>query len=101
MKRTIDEILYDIETFSPAEGDWRPLDCLFTELWQYNLPTSVIPVLFRVFERFPDEDGGGVLWSIVHGIESRNDYEDALRQSLSRQQSHMGRIMFDRLMKSR
>jgi hypothetical protein len=51
-----------------------------------------------VFERFPDEDGAGVFWSIVHGIESLDvDYEQTLRASLARRPSRMGQIMLRRL----
>jgi hypothetical protein len=61
-----------------------------------------LPVLFGVFERFPDTDGAGVLWSIVHGVESLGcDYEQPLRESLGRSGSEMAEIMLDRLERSR
>jgi hypothetical protein len=97
MAREISEIVRDIETFTPTNGYWRPLDDLFAELWQHEFPTDVIPALFRVFERFPDDDGAGVLWTILHGLEVRDDYEDALRQSMARKPSRMGKVMLDRL----
>lgn len=57
-----------------------------------------LPVIFGVFERFPAEDGAGVLWSIVHGIESLPlDYEPALRESYRRMPSEMAEIMVVRL----
>jgi hypothetical protein len=99
--RPIADILNDIEAFAPRDGNWLPLDRLFDELWQHDFPTSAIPVLFRVFERFPDEDGAGVLWSIVHGLERRNDYEVALTDSLARQPSEMGNLMLQRLERSK
>jgi hypothetical protein len=100
MGRSISKILDDIDAFVPIDGDWLPLDRLLDELWQDEIPTSAIPVLFRVFERFPDDGGSGVLWSIVHGLEARDDYELALRNSLLRQPSMMGKIMLTRLHKS-
>ena len=40
--------------------------------------------LFGIFERFPDEDGYGVYWSILHGLEARSEYENGLRRSIER-----------------
>ena len=101
MQRHPDAILRDIEAFRPDYGQWLRLDELLAELWQAGVPANALPTLFRVFERFPDDDGTGVLWSIVHGIESLNvDYEQPLRDSLLRQPSHMGKIMLDRLSRS-
>lgn len=95
-------ILRDIDTFAPENGNWRALDELLSELWTVGVRAGQVPTLFRVFERYPDEDGAGVLWSIVHGVESLPfDYEEALRDSLARQPSLMGKVMLQRLEKSR
>jgi hypothetical protein len=78
---------------------WLPLDQLLDELWSAGLVTpEQLPVLLGVFEQFPTEDGAGVLWSIVHGIESLPfDYEPALRESYRRVPSEMAEIMLVRL----
>jgi hypothetical protein len=100
--RPIFSILKDIQDFSPVRDNWRPLDELLDELWSRDIAAGSLPILFGLFERFPDEDGAGVLWSIVHGIESLSlDYEPALRASLARKSSFMGRIMLERLAKAR
>jgi hypothetical protein len=91
-------LLKEIASFMPQDGFWLPLDDLLISLWEAGVTNECLPTLFGVFERFPDEDGGGVLWSIVHGIETSDiDYNQALRDSMSRQSSFMGRIMLDRL----
>lgn len=101
MPRAIDDILRDIQAFRPADGVWVPLDDLLTELWEAGVPKRALPVLFGVFERFPDDDGAGVLWSIVHGVEGLDlDYGPLLRDSLARQPSHMGEVMLQRLQRS-
>ena len=98
MPRTLDEILRDIETFHPTHGAWLPLDDFLAELWEVGVSAMELPTLLRVFERFPEDDGAGVLWSIVHGVEALDvDYEQPLRDSIARQPSHMGRIMLGRL----
>jgi hypothetical protein len=102
MKRQVDEILRDIEAFRPVDGTWLPMDDLLAELWDVRVPARALPVLFGAFERFPDDDGAGVLWSIVHGVEALEyDYEQPLRQSLERRWSHLGEIMLDRLERSK
>jgi hypothetical protein len=54
-----------------------------------------------VFERFPDDDGGGVWWSVVHAVEGLDlDYEPPLRDSLVRQPSRMGTVPLGRLERS-
>jgi hypothetical protein len=95
MSRPQNEILLEIDQFKPSPtGDWRELDTLLSELWQGTVSTACLLVLFRVFERFPQDDGAGVFWSIVHGVESTDlNYEQPLRESLSRQPSELGQIM--------
>ena len=102
MLRTVDDILRDIEAFRPRDGVWLPLDALLAELWDAGVPARALTTLFGVFERFPEDDGAGVLWSIVHGIEGLDlDYEQPLRDSLARQPSDMGKIMLGRLERSK
>ena len=102
MPRDVDEILREIEAFRPTDGVWLRLDDLLAELWNAGVPAHALPSLFRVFERFPDEDGEGVLWGIVHGVEALHfDYEQALRDSLARRSSDMGKTMLGRLERSK
>ena len=53
--------------------------------------------LLGVFERFPDEDGFEVFWSIVHLIEACNGYELFLVQSVLRKPSEFNVVMINRL----
>ena len=102
MPRSVDDILRDIEAFHPTDGVWLPLDDLLAELWDAGVPARALSTMFGVFERFPEDDGAGVLWSIVHGVEGLDlDYEEPLRASLARQPSHMGKVMLGRLERSR
>lgn len=56
--------------------------------------------LFGLFERFPAEDGHGVFWSIVHGLERRGAYEESLLASVQRSPSPFSLRMLNRLMNS-
>lgn len=98
LRRPIFSVLKDIDDFVPVNGNWRRLDDLLDELWSEGVVEGQLPILFRVFERFPEEEGAGVFWSIVHGVESLTfDYEPFLKQSMARQPSLMGKLMLQRL----
>ena len=101
--RQLDEILLDIARFQPTDDLWLPLDQLLSELWSIGTPPfESLPVLFGVFERFPNSDGAGVLWSIVHGVESLPyDYDLPLRESHKRVASEMAETMLVRLAKEK
>ena len=93
------EILKDIAQFEPVAGAWLPLDDLLDELWLAGQPQiDVLPILFGVFERFPEDDGAGVFWSIIHGVEALPyNYEPLLWESHGRSPSEMSKIMLTRL----
>ena len=100
--KTKEQVLAEIQAFQPTDRNWLDLDTLFAELWNIGVSEDALPTLFGVFERFPEDDGAGVLWSIVHGVESLDlDYEIELRASLERMPSFMGDIMLKRLEKSK
>ena len=99
--RSESDILEDIKNFQPVDEEWLGLDDLLEELWEIGISESSLPILFSVFERFPEEDGAGVLWSIVHGVEALNyDYEKYLKDSLSHKESFMGDVMLKRMEKA-
>lgn len=96
--RTAVQIVADIRTFQPAGGNWRQLDDLLSELWATESAGRYIPDLLSVLERFPEDDGDGVLWSIVHGIESLPGYELELVRSVRHRSSELGVTMIGRLL---
>ncbi|RNI28565.1 hypothetical protein [Rufibacter latericius] len=95
--REIEDILTDINSFEPIDDDWLELDDLIGELLESNNPENGIRTLLNVLERFPEEDGAGVLWSIVHGLEHLDGYEQELIDSLLRQPSLLGVAMVRRI----
>jgi hypothetical protein len=102
MSRPAFEVLRDIASFVPVGGAWRPLDDLLDELWASGTPPKgALAILFGVFERFPTEDGAGVFWSIVHGVEALPyGYADELEASHRRIPSEMAGIMLARFARS-
>jgi hypothetical protein len=98
MARPIGDIAADIDAFQPTNGNWLGLEALLGELWEQESPQAAIPEMLRVFERFPDEDGAGVFWSIVHGLETLPRYQAQLLTSVQRVPSLMGVTMLGRLL---
>jgi hypothetical protein len=96
--RTAAEVVADIRTFQPEGGNWGPLDDLLGELWATGGAGRYVPDLLAVLERFPEDDGAGVLWSVIHGVESLLGYELELVQSVRRGPSELGVTMVGRLL---
>ena len=84
MPRSTEELIAAIRGFEPQDGRWLVLDGLLGELFQAGAGNQGIDAMLAVLERHPTEDGAGVLWSIVHGLESLPDYEAALVESVRR-----------------
>ncbi|MEO1075241.1 MAG: hypothetical protein AAFX41_04645 [Bacteroidota bacterium] len=86
-----------IEQFEPVHGEWLPLDAFLTELFEGEVGPTEQAVLLRLLERYPEEDGAGVLWGVVHGLESTAHYEPSLLASVKRMPSDLGLVMLNRL----
>jgi hypothetical protein len=95
--RASEQIVADIHAFAPAGGNWLRLDHLLTELWGSGEAARHTQDLLAVFERFPEE-AGGVLWGVLHGLESVPGYEPALVRSVRARPSEMGVMMVGRLL---
>lgn len=63
-----------------------------------TLGPSDIGQLLGVFERFPDDDGFGVFWQILHVLESAGEYECALVDSVRRSPGEFNLAMINRLL---
>lgn len=95
-------ILQDIAQFQPtADGNWLALDALVQELWTEGKgPAEALVPLFQLLERFPKDESAGVLWGVLHGIESYPDYEAQLVQSLQRHPTDITVTMVRRMANS-
>lgn len=99
MPRTQLEILHDINAISPPVDDWDRLQALLDELWTDGAPSDAIPELLAIFERYPvDEDGCGVFWSALHGLETLSGYEPYLMRSVRQTPSEFGVMMLGRML---
>lgn len=67
-----------------------------------EMPPAISPdlmrALFRVFERFPEDDGFETFWSILHAIEAQDNYEPILFESTRAQPSEFAVLMVNRIL---
>jgi hypothetical protein len=89
-----------IREFTPSEGDWRPLEGYLERAFASPNPKDYYHAIFNLFERFPKDDGAGVFWSAVHGMEAVGGYEDLLLQCFRRWPSLMTATMLRRILNS-
>ncbi len=59
-----------------------------------------IRALLSIFERFPDDDGYGVFWSILHCLEKCEGYEPLLIESVARTPVEFNLNMINRIINS-
>ena len=81
-----------------SEADLKELDETVSAIFQEGLATQCFPELFQVFERFPDKDGFGVFWSILHGLEAVPGYQPFLLDSVERAPSEFTVRMINRML---
>jgi hypothetical protein len=98
MPRSIEDLIAAIRDFEPEDGSWLALDGLLGELFQAGAGTQGIDAMLAVFERHPTEDGVGVFWSIVHGLESLPSYEPSLVESVRRAPAELSLVMIGRML---
>jgi len=98
MPRPPETIIADIDAFEPVEGNWLPLDTLVGELFEAGNAMLGVPALLRVFERFPNDDGAGVFWAVLHGLESVSNYECAVLEAVGRKPTEFAVLMFNRML---
>ena len=94
--RSADQVVEDLERYTPIADDWRGLDEIIDDSCQFS-GLSIVRALLRVLERNPDHDGNGVLWSVVHALEAIGGYETELVKSISRQPHELSVLMLNRL----
>src|ERR1044072_1596394 len=96
----MDDLDNSIREFTPDKGDWRPLERLLEAAFASPEPKNYYHAIFNLFERFPEEDGAGVFWSALHGMEAVGGYEHLLLQYFRRFPSLMTKAMLRRILNS-
>jgi hypothetical protein len=79
------------------EGQLKQLQNLLDSLSVDVCSKEIVSALFDLFERFPDSDGYGMFWTIVHFLEAGVDYESELLASVKRNPCEFNLMMVNRL----
>jgi hypothetical protein len=95
--RSLLPLLQAISAFQPTGEDWLDLEDLLQELWEQGEPQEALVPLFRLLERFPEDESAGVLMGMLHGIEFFAHYEEELLDSLERQPTDITATLVRRL----
>jgi hypothetical protein len=97
---SINELIQSLNGITSAtnESQLVMLDATLIKLSEHPQRQLALPALFQIFERFPDDDGFEVFWSIVHLLESIDGYELELMKSLERQPVDFTLMMVNRLL---
>lgn len=94
----MDSVLVEkILNFEPIDGEWIALDALFEEVFTCSKPESYYSAIFCLFEKYPNEDGAGVFWSALHGMEKAGNYEVELLESFRKFPNQMSKTMLMRI----
>jgi hypothetical protein len=98
MSRPITEICSEIDAFTPVDDEWLPLEDLIAEALDHSGASTSFSHLLNVFSRFPDDDGAGVFWSIIHGLETFPDYQPALLSAIRAHPTGLSLTMVNRML---
>nr|WP_086938053.1 hypothetical protein [Thaumasiovibrio occultus] len=92
----MDSISKQIREFAPDQGNWLGLDALLQRIEAMDQDT--IAACLNVFERFPDDDGAGVFFTIIHCLEHFGNYAAALVTSVEQSPNHWNLLMLNRML---
>ena len=88
---------HSIREFLPKDDSFVELEGFFEAAFSSADPTNYYDAIFNLFERFPEDDGSGVFWSALHGMEHVGGYEVKLKQYHRRWPNIMTNIMLQRI----
>ena len=80
------------------EAQLRDLDEAIRTVDLSGCGAREIREMLAVFERFPDDDGYGIFWSLVHCLEKCRGYEPLLVESAARAPTEFNLSMVSRLL---
>jgi len=76
----------------------RSLEELISRFFRLPRQAGDLAVWFRLFERFPEDDGYEIFWTILHGIEAVPGVERLVVESVLRRPSRFPVQMLNRML---
>lgn len=80
--------------------DLSRLEVLLDLYCNHSQAEEFLDVWFRLYERFPDDESEGILWSILHGIENYPSLAPLVVKSVLRCPSEFPVMMLNRMLNS-
>ena len=96
-------IVAEIDAMTPADPDDLDLfrlDDLRAAHFAHPAASDHLDVWFRLYERYPEWDGHGVAWAILHGIEAQPDSDAHVVASVRRRPTEFPLLMVNRILNS-
>ncbi len=81
-------------------GELQKLEAALATLFQLPQPERGIETLFHLYERFPNDDGYGAFWTVLHRLEKLPGYEPFLKASVQRVPMEFNLRMVSRILNS-
>lgn len=100
MSEGVEQVIQTLNKLQSMEEvtDLDTLDDCIEKLKEFPNPEASIDELLNIFEKFPDKDGYGVFWSVLHFLETMpGRYESKLIESVKRQPMEFSLQMVNRL----
>jgi hypothetical protein len=99
MQSGIADIVAGIDAIAAAEdvGELKKLLDLMDAFFAHDEAGDHLQVWFRLFERFPLSDGYEVFWTILHGLERHEGYQELVVESVQRRPSMFSVLMVNRM----
>lgn len=93
-------LIESLEAFDDpqSEAQLQALDASLQAIKSNVCGVQELRALFDVFERFPEQDGFGVFWGILHTLEGLEGYEPELVASVTRLPCEFNVLMINRLL---
>jgi len=91
------EILNDISNVTTDVEQLDKLAHVINGISETNESLFLVEPMLRIFERFPESDGFGIFWSILHKIEGIPGYEPYLLASVKRKPTDFSITMINRI----
>ncbi len=101
MARDIRKVVAEIDALNPADPEDLDLDRLSdlaVEYFSSRVAPKYLGVWFHLYERFPETDGYGVFWAILHGIEAQPGSDRFVVESVRRKPSRFPVTMVNRML---
>lgn len=95
----LQQIITTLNNLQDVEDEKQLAEMVEAVSQLYNTPRSeAAESLFRIFERFPEDDGYETFWSILHALERTPKYEPELVKSIMRQPNEFNVAMINRML---